>query len=113
MVFWAILSKRDIASMSPDKIELPKISRKQVTFLHFDEVEQLLEQIDTGHEDGLRDRAIIELLFSGGMRVSELINLNRDQINLDRREFMVRGKGRKDRPIFISESAAHACKKII
>jgi site-specific recombinase XerD len=104
--FLGYLSKRDIVSLSPDKIELPKISRKQVTFLHFDEVEQLLEKIDTNHEDGLRDRAIIELLFSGGLRVSELVNLNRGNINLTRREFMVRGKGRKDRPVFISESAA-------
>jgi len=54
----------------------------------------------------LRDRAIIELLYSGGLRVSELVGLNRDSINLERREFMVRGKGSKDRPIFISRAAA-------
>ncbi|MEI7689636.1 MAG: site-specific tyrosine recombinase/integron integrase [Candidatus Saccharibacteria bacterium] len=104
--FLNYLSKRDIASLSPEKIELPKVSRKQVTFLHYDEVERLLEQMSTDDEPGLRDRAIIELLFSSGLRVSELVNLNRDHINTKRREFMVRGKGQKDRPVFISESAS-------
>jgi site-specific recombinase XerD len=104
--FLGYLSKRDIASLSPDKIELPKISRKQVTFLHYDEIERLLERIDLSTEVGLRDRALIELLFSSGLRVSELVNLNRDHINTKRREFMVRGKGQKDRPVFISESTA-------
>jgi site-specific recombinase XerD len=104
--FLKYLSRRDIDSLSPDKIELPKIHRKQVTFLHYDEVLRLLDQIDTNEEQGLRDRAIIELLFSSGLRVSELVNLNRDHVNTKRREFMVRGKGQKDRPVFISQSAA-------
>jgi site-specific recombinase XerD len=104
--FLGYLSKREIPSLSPDKIELPKTTRKQVTFLHYDEVERLLGHIDASSEVGLRDLAVIELLFSSGLRVSELVNLNRDHINTTRREFMVRGKGQKDRPIFISESAA-------
>ena len=104
--FLKYFSKRDILSLAPDKIELPKVHRKQVTFLHYDEVINLIEQIDITTENGLRDRAIIELLFSSGLRVSELVNLNRDHINTKRREFMVRGKGQKDRPIFISEAAA-------
>lgn len=104
--FLKYLSKRDIPSLSPDKIELPKTARKQVTFLHYDEIQRLIEQINTHEEAGLRDRAIIELLFSSGLRVSELVNLNRDHINTKRREFMVRGKGKKDRPVFISQSAA-------
>lgn len=104
--FLTYLSKRDINSLSPEKIELPKISRKQVTFLHYDEIERLLDEISLDNETGLRDRAIIELLFSSGLRVSELVNLNRDHINTKRREFMVRGKGQKDRPVFISQSAA-------
>jgi len=104
--FLKYLSERDIVSLSPDKITLPKVSRKQVTFLHYDEVERLLDGIDINTEIGLRDRAIVELLFSSGLRVSELINLNRDHINTKRREFMVRGKGQKDRPVFISEAAA-------
>lgn len=104
--FLKYFSKRDIPSLAPDKIELPKTHRKQVTFLHYDEVVRLLEQIDTNEEAGLRDRAIMELLFSSGLRVSELVNLNRDHINTKRREFMVRGKGQKDRPVFISQAAA-------
>ena len=104
--FLKYLAKRDIKSLDPSLVELPHIIRKQVTFLTVDEVERLLNQIDLSSESGLRDRAIIELLYSGGLRVSELINLNRDSINLERREFVVRGKGSKDRPIFISEAAA-------
>jgi len=104
--FLGYLSKRDISSLPPEKIELPKVSRRQVTFLHYDEIERLLTQIDMSTETGLRDRAIIELLFSSGLRVSELVNLDRDHINVVRREFMVRGKGQKDRPVFISESAS-------
>lgn len=104
--FLRYLSNRDIDSLSPDKITLPKVSRKQVTFLYRDEITRLLAEIDTATEQGLRDRAIIELLFSSGLRVSELVGLNRDNINLKRREFMVRGKGQKDRPVFISQAAA-------
>lgn len=105
--FLAYLSKRNIASLSPDKIELPKVHRKQVTFLHFEEVQRLIESIpSTGNEQHLRDRAIIELLFSSGLRISELAALDRDHINTKRREFMVRGKGQKDRPVFVSREAA-------
>lgn len=104
--FLGYLSKREIASLSPDKIELPKISRKQVTFLHYDEIARMLEVIPLDTEVGLRDRAIIELLFSSGLRISELVNLNRDHVNTKRREFMVRGKGQKDRPVFIGEATA-------
>lgn len=104
--FLGYLSRRDIETLAPNKIVLPKVSRKQVTFLHYDEVERLISGIDITSEAGLRDRAIVELLFSSGLRVSELINLNRDHVNTKRREFMVRGKGQKDRPIFISEAAA-------
>ena len=100
------LSRRDIKSLAADKIILPKTVRKQVTFLQYDEVLRMIEQIPTDTESGLRDRAIVELLFSSGLRVSELVNLNRDHINLKRREFMVRGKGQKDRPVFISKGAA-------
>lgn len=104
--FLHYLSTRDIDSLSPNKITLPKISRKQVTFLYNDEIARLISQIDTATESGLRDRAIIELLFSSGLRVSELVNLDRDHVNTKRREFMVRGKGQKDRPVFISQSAS-------
>lgn len=104
--FLRYLSGRDIESLSPEKIILPKVSRKQVNFLHYDEVERLLAKIPLDSETGLRDRAIVELLFSSGLRVSELVNLDRGHINTKRREFMVRGKGQKDRPVFIGKSAA-------
>ncbi len=105
--FLAYLAKRDIASLSPEKIELPKTIRKQVTFLTADEVHRLSEVVPSdGSPVHIRDIAIIELLFSSGLRVSELTQLNRDHINTKRREFMVRGKGQKDRPIFISERSA-------
>ena len=106
--FLKYLARRDIKSLDPSLVDLPHVVRKQVTFLHYGEVEDMLEQIDVSTESGLRDRAIIELLYSGGLRVSELVGLNRDSINLERREFMVRGKGSKDRPIFISKSAEDA-----
>ncbi len=105
--FLKYCAKRDLPVMQPDKIELAKTKRKQVTFLTPEEVDRLFKQADLSSQQGLRDRAILELLFSSGLRVSELVGLNKDHINLKRREFMVRGKGQKDRPIFISESAAH------
>ena len=104
--FLKYLARRGIKSLDPSLVDLPHVIRKQVTFLHYDEVEDMLNEIDLSTESGLRDRAIIELLYSGGLRVSELVGLNRDSINLERREFMVRGKGSKDRPIFISEACA-------
>lgn len=104
--FLTYCSKRDIETLGPENIELPKIKRKQVTFLDPEEIQSMLEVIDTSNEAGLRDMAIIELLFSSGLRVSELVGLNRQHVNTKRREFMVRGKGQKDRPIFISEIAA-------
>lgn len=105
--FLTYLSKRDITSLSPNKIELPKVIRKQVTFLSNQEIERMLTSIPIRDDEmTLRDKAIIELLFSSGLRVSELVGLNRENINTKRREFTVRGKGQKDRPIFISENAA-------
>lgn len=105
--FLQYLSKRDIDSLSADKIELPKTVRKQVTFLHPEEIVRLLEAVPADNVlQHMRDRAIIELLFSSGLRVSEIVGLDRQHINTKRREFTVRGKGQKDRPIFISERAA-------
>ncbi len=104
--FLKYLAKRDVKALDSAKIELAKTIRPQVTFLDNEELGRLFNAIDTSNPIGLRDRAIVELLFSGGLRVSELIGLDRSQVNIARREFMVRGKGQKDRPIFISESAA-------
>lgn len=106
--FLKFCAKRDIEALTADKIELAKTRRKQVTFLSSEEVERLLNQPDTKTIQGKRDRAILELLYSSGLRVSELVGLDRDHVNLKRREFMVRGKGQKDRPVFISEAAANS-----
>lgn len=104
--FLKFCAKRNIPALTADKIELARTKRKQVTFLSEDEIKRLFDQPDLDKESGLRDRAMLELLFSSGLRVSELVGLDRDHINLKRREFMVRGKGQKDRPIFISPEAA-------
>ena len=112
--FLKYCAKRDIPiAISSDKIELARTKRKQVTFLSAEEVERLLDVADLSTEVGLRDQAILELLFSGGLRVSELVNLNQDHVNLRRREFMVRGKGQKDRPIFISDQAAESIQRYL
>ena len=111
--FLKYLARREIESLDPALVDLPKSHRPQVNFLQLDEVQALLDAIeaaDTTDEVRLRDRAIIELLFAGGLRVSELCKLNREDINLERREFVVRGKGSKDRPIFITKSAAERIK---
>ena len=104
--FLKYCAKRDIPALTADKIELARTVRKQVTFLNEDELDRLFAQPDISKLSGIRDRAILELLFSSGLRVSELVGLDKDHINLKRREFMVRGKGQKDRPIFISPVAA-------
>lgn len=106
--FLKYAAKRDIETLPSDKIELARVKRPQIGFLDTDEVQRLFDIIDTSNPVGLRDRAILELLFSSGLRVSELVNLNRDHINLERGEFMVRGKGQKDRPVFISPEAAES-----
>jgi integrase/recombinase XerD len=104
--FLRYCAKTGVSALAPDKIELAKTQKKQVTWLNTDEMERLFRQPKVNSLPGLRDRAILELLFSTGLRVSELVGLDRDNLNLKRREFMVRGKGQKDRPIFISPEAA-------
>jgi site-specific recombinase XerD len=111
--FLRYCAKRGLTTLVPDKIELARVSRPQVTFLNADELARLTSQPKIDSLVGLRDRAILELLFSSGLRVSELVNLDRDHVNLTRREFMVRGKGQKDRPIFISEEAAQWIKSYL
>ncbi len=106
--FLKYLAKREIPSLDPSLVDLPRTHRPQVTFLHVDEIDRILEEIPLDTEDGLRDRAMIELFFSTGLRISELAGLNRDDVNTERREFMVRGKGQKDRPVFMTQSAADA-----
>lgn len=108
--FLKFCMKRGYRTLSSDQIELAKTTRKQVTFLTPEEVNRLIEQAPQDTVSGLRDKAILELLFSSGLRVSELVGLDRSHINLAHKEFSVRGKGQKDRPIFISDQAAMAIK---
>ncbi len=111
--FLRFCAKRNWETLQPDKIELARTKRPQVTFLTPEELQRLTAQPDVSKQNGMRDRAILELLFSSGLRVSELVALDRDHINLKRREFMVRGKGQKDRPVFISDEAAAWIEKYI
>ena len=106
--FLKYLARRNIKTLPADKIELATVKRPQVSFLARDEVKRLFEAIDTSTAIGLRDLAIVELLFSSGLRVSELTSLNRDHINLTRGEFTIRGKGQKDRPVYLSREAVIA-----
>src|SRR3989344_9173041 len=87
--FLKYCAKRDVPALSADKIELARTKKKQVTFLNQDELDRLFAQPDTSKIAGLRDRAILELLFSSGLRVSELVGLDKDNINLKRREFKI------------------------
>jgi len=101
-----LLVQRDIPTLSPDKVELPKQSSRSIAFLNPEQVERLLSSPQMSNIIGLRDKAILETLFSTGLRVSELINLNRDQVDLARKEFGVKGKGNKLRVVFLSDTAA-------
>lgn len=111
--FLRFLIKNDHKTLEPSKIDLPKTESRSLKFLEREQVERLVTSADTSKEEGIRDRAIMELLFSTGLRVSELVKLNRDQINLDRREFGVIGKGGRSRIVFISDRAAEWVRKYI
>jgi len=101
-----LLVQRDIVTLSPDKVELPKQGSRSIAFLNPEQVERLLNSPQISNNVGLRDRTILETLFSTGLRVSELVNLNREQVDLERKEFGVKGKGNKIRVVFLSDTAA-------
>lgn len=104
--FLKFLIKNDVPTLSPEKIELGKIPERTVEFLSREELERIFAAVDHTKKSAPRDTAILETLYSTGLRVSELKNLNREQVDLKRREFMVRGKGRKPRIVFLSQKAA-------
>lgn len=101
------LLKQDREVLSPDKLELPKGKEHSLKFLSYTDVEKMLAIPEVTKLQGLRDRAILEVLFSTGLRVSELVSLDRGKVNLESREFGVRGKGNKVRVVFLSPRAAH------
>ena len=103
--FLRYLIRKDYKVLTPDKIELPRTESRSLKFLDRDQLERLLAQPDISKDQGLRDKAIMELLFSTGLRVSELCRLNRDQINLERGEFGIIGKGGRARVVFLSDRA--------
>ncbi|MCL2280985.1 tyrosine-type recombinase/integrase [Candidatus Saccharibacteria bacterium] len=107
--FLKYCSKRDIVTYDSNKIELAtKEKRTTASYLTLDEMAQLLAAVEIKDKNYLRDKAILNLLFSSGMRVSELCQLNCSDINLKRREFQVLGKGNKNRLVFISQAAAES-----
>lgn len=102
--------KRDIPSLPPDKVDIPKdTEEKKVNFLNLEQVEKLLRVPDTSTTIGLRDRAILETLFSTGLRIAELVALNKEQISAAEKvldlEIVIVGKGNRTRPVYISERA--------
>ncbi len=111
--FLKYLAKQDIQTLAAEKVEVGKTPDRQVDFLEYDEVERLIDAAEGNHPRALRDRAILELLFSSGLRVSELTSLDRNHINLDKEEFSVRGKGSKLRIVFISPTAKQALRKYL
>lgn len=104
------LHKNDVKTMSPEKIELPKVPERQVEVLSREELSAMFTAIDVTKRNGARDLAILHLLYSTGLRVSELSNLNRKDVNLESREFRVVGKGKKARIVFISDTATEYVK---
>ncbi len=103
--FLKYLIKRDIKTLAPEKIELPKTESRSLKFLNSEQVKRLLDSPGISTLPQLRDKVILEVLFSTGLRVSELVGLNRDEVNLDRREFGVIGKGGRPRVVFLSKRA--------
>lgn len=107
------LFRNDIATLSPEKIDLPKTESRSLKFLDSKQLQLLLGAPYISNNIGLRDKAILEMLFSTGLRVSELVKLNCDQISLERREFGVIGKGGKARVVFLSEEACKWIEKYL
>jgi site-specific recombinase XerD len=111
--FLKFLMKRDIKTLTPEKIELAKQGTREVAFLEQEDLERLLAAPAVSDASPLvqaRDKAILEIFFSTGLRVSELASLKRDQVNGTREELSVRGKGDKVRLVFMSPKARLALK---
>lgn len=100
------LIRNDYQVMSPERLELPRGKEHSIKFLDYTHIEAMIDKADTSNIAGLRDRVIMETLFSTGLRVSELASLNKTTINLETKEFGVVGKGRKIRVVFLSDRAA-------
>lgn len=110
--FLKYLIKKDYETIAPDKIELPKIPQRQIEMIEHSDLERLLETPQGGSLRAMRDKAILETLYSTGLRLSELCNLDR-YLNLERGEISIRGKGEKLRLVFLSDEAKKAIKKYL
>lgn len=108
--FFKYLIKQKMKVLTPDMIELGKQKEREIKFLSPEELQRMFNAVDVVDESGERDRAILEVLFSTGLRVSELVALNKDDINIERGEFSVLGKGRKVRVVFLSDDAKERLK---
>lgn len=111
--FLRYLIKQDIKTLEPAKVDIPKSEAHTLTVLEKDQLDRLLSQPNPGKINELRDKTILEVLFSTGLRVAELVGLNRDQINLATKEFGIVGKGRRSRVVFLSDRAAHWVKRYL
>ncbi|MFA4995872.1 MAG: tyrosine-type recombinase/integrase [Patescibacteria group bacterium] len=111
--FLRYLAFRGIGSLSPEKVSVAKTGDREITFLESEEMNSILNAPNTNSTSGLRDRAILEILFSTGMRVSELASLNVSDLNFERGEIAVLGKGKKLRVVFLSMSAISSTKEYL
>lgn len=111
--FLKYMTRRDIRTLSAEKIDVGKNPSREIEVLTNEEIDRLLKTAEGSDIKSLRDKAILELLFSAGLRVSELTSLDRDHIDLERQEFSVRGKGDKIRVVFVSETAKDALAKYL
>lgn len=117
--FLKYLAKRDINTLAPEKIELMKMPDREVSFLEGSDLNSILEmplklmksETKNGQLIAFRDKAMLELFFSTGLRVSELVNLKKETINLKKDEFSITGKGKKTRVVFLSEQARYWIRK--
>ncbi|MBI4994013.1 tyrosine-type recombinase/integrase [Candidatus Wolfebacteria bacterium] len=110
--FLKFLIKNEYKVLAPDMIELPKTPSRQIEIVEYKDLERLLSSPKGGDLKNLRDKAILEILFSTGLRISELCALSR-YFDIDRGEITVRGKGDKLRVVFLSERAKESLKNYL
>ncbi len=110
--FLKYLAKNQIKTLAPDMIELAKVGQRHIDLITPEELRRLLAAPNGDDLTSLRDKAILELLFSTGLRVAELCSLSRE-MDLSADEFSIRGKGEKIRVVFLSDEAKKALKKYL
>lgn len=111
--FLRFLTKKGVKTLAPDQIELGKNRDRSLKFLTKEHLERLLMAPDTSTDEGMRDRAILDLFFSTGLRVSELVKLDREKVNLDAKEFGIIGKGGRARVVFLSDLAVSSLSRYL